>query len=483
MKTVPALLSLVFVAFLSVSSAFACQCFEMDVPYCEQISRADTVFVGTVRSITASDQSKDPLKESLIQFDVEQVYKGSASQVVNVGYLFGSTCSWLKFEIGERWLVYGYREKQGDVLSIPFCTNSHRYEEGSGDIKALYDYREKKSSEWIEGYVTALGRGPIEGRPLSEAKISVTGEKTNTDAQPDKDGKWKVTVPGPGKYLVKVSMPFAAAISGYQAGFAISDMKVADTESVLSYESNVPIGLCSYREFDFERVDTKATGSISGRLLDSDGNPAEGLLNLQPWSPDEKSTLEGGSMAIADANGNYSFDGLREGRYVIVLNRDDFPNEYRPYLRNYLPGVRKFSSAFVIELAQGKAMQAPDFKLPPKLGTRTIEIEASLPDGKPATYWNDPGKAVLMPWISIYREDGKYIEKPDAKLLAAGKYSFSVYEGFSYIVKVDCFGDPKRPIGFAQIPRNGVSKAIKVEVGQKYKDVSEFLRSINPKEQ
>jgi hypothetical protein len=474
MKTATTLIFLSLFTFLCVEEASACLCDEMGVPTCAKVARADAVFVGTVRSIKAVEQTGGDLKESLIQFEVEEVYKGTPSSPVDVGYIFGTSCSWLKFEIGERWLVFGFRKSNGG-LSIPFCSYSHPYEP-SERVEFLDDYRQKKVSESIQGYLTSLGRGPVEPGPITDAKITITGDKTTLSAQPDKDGRWQMSVPGPGKYSIKVSIPFAAMLSSYQAGLSLKDMKIADTQSVVEYESEVQPGLCSYQELDFDRVDTKATGSISGRLLDSDGNPTSGTLNLQRWSLDEKNTLESGTLGFADENGNYSFDGLREGRYVIVLNRDGFPEKGEPYLRNYLPGVSRFSGAFVIELAQGKAIEAPDFKLPKKLTTRSIEIEASLPDGKPVINWGTQAASDRLPSISLYRADGRYIELPDVKRTGTGKYTFPVYEGFPYVVQIEFYpGNGKTLNGFAQIPKNGVPKTIKIELGQKYAGVLEFL--------
>ncbi len=473
MKPLTVSLLFTFIAFCNPISTFACSCTEYNIPYCEQIARADAIFIGTVNAVDLKKESSETLVESKVSFNIEQIFKGTLGSKADIGYVFGTSCSWLKFEEGDRWIVYGYKNSSNGRLSIPFCTGSHQYESTSPDLTILNNFSLGKGTESIRGRIASDGN-------VTNNRIVISDETTNLTTKTDDEGLFEISVPRPGKYKVKVTVPFSAILMNHDPSFQLSDVLVNETESSLTYEAKVEKGLCSYKQLDFSKVDLKANASISGRLIDSNGNPTKGFLHLQKWSSDEPSTLKGGEFASANEDGTYSFDGLREGRYVIVLNPEDFPRKSDPYLRTYLPGVAKFDSAFVIDLEQGKEVNAPDFKVPKKIKQRTIQIEALWPDGKPVTNWGPKAKPDSMPSVTLYRADGKYVELAELSRTGNGLYSFVIYDGFPYVIKFESFGsDDRQWNAYSKIPSRGIPKTIKVILSQKYRDVSDFLDSLN----
>ena len=459
---------------LAAAHVYGCTCEETDLPYCEQVSRADTVFIGTVKQIKKVDEARS-FGESLIQFEVEQVYKGAPPQMVDVSYIFGTSCSWNDFKVGERWIVYGHRRSPAEGLSIPFCTGSHAIGETFAD-KFLNDFREGRNGESVRGKLMSYGEGPIANAP-----VVISREQETFTGTSDSDGLFEIQVPGPGKYGVRIAVPFTALLTSLNPAFSVRSPVIEGSRSVWEYETNVPKGLCSYGRMDFTKVDLKATASISGRLIDAEGRPIRrGFVYLAKWEIDEKSTLERLDFQSTNREGNFIFDGLREGRYVVIFSPQNFPEKDRPYIRSYLPGVSKFSDAFVVELAQGKVIDLPDFRLPKKLPTRAVELEIVMPDGQPVLKEHPNAGMDQLPWISIHRSNGDYVEHADAKRSGAGKYSFDVYQGFSYVIGVQITGrDDRLWNGFVILPAGKTSERLKVVLGPKNGEASDFVKRLN----
>lgn len=459
---------------LLAKSVFACQCEEYDVPYCERVNRADAIFVGTVKSVPNPNDMPGGMEESVIRFDVEQVFKGTLEKTVDVGYIFGTSCSWAKFEMGERWIVYGFRNRTTGRLSIPFCTWSSQYTESDEDVAFLNDFKQGKTTESVRGKVlNAYDGGVVTG---SSVIVTLGNAKLTTTC--NDEGSWQLAVPGPGKYKVNISLPFSAVLMSYDPEFAVNVISVDERKSVFEYETVVEKGLCNYRQLNPTKIDLKANASISGRLLDHQGAPVKkGFVYLSRWGIDESETLKDTTLEIADEDGNFSFVGLREGPYVVLTNPDNFPDKNEAYLRSYLPGVSSFAAAFVIELEQGKELVVPDFKLPKPLPTRKIEIYAVYPDGKPVLNWGPEAKADTLPSISIHRSDGDYLELADATRSGEGKYSLPLYKGFPYVIEISAYGrDGQSWNGFVRIPKEGAAQTFKMILKPKTGDAKDFVK-------
>src|SRR5687768_6267753 len=301
MKILLVFLLFVLVVCFTTVDALGCTCMEFGVPVCAEIQRADTIFTGTVKAIKLNGGTG--METSAISFSAEEVYKGSIGPSVDVGYTFGTSCSWLRFEVGQRWIVYGYKDPSTGRLSIPFCTGSHEYESSSQDLSVLNNFKRGNGGESIRGRIKSAGE-------VANNPVVISGDKVTLRTKTNHEGLFDVSVPAPGKYKVTVSVPFSAMLMHYDPTFQLSDVLVTESESGLTYEANVEKGLCSYTQLEFSKVDLKATASITGRLLDSDGKPTKGFLHLQKWHLDEKHTLKGGEFASADEDGVYTFDGL-----------------------------------------------------------------------------------------------------------------------------------------------------------------------------
>ena len=456
---------------LLVSSALrieACTCSEFGVPPCEEYRRASAVFVGRVRAIIDGGVPRENRQRADVRFDVEQVFKGNLGASVDVGYMFNSSCSWSNFELGDRWLVYAYPASDGRRLQIPFCTGSGQFNETNDDAVFLQNLRDHKTEEFV------MLRIPV----ASEIDVSVSSNQEMFRAVAAEDSLYRAKVPQAGKYKVKVTIPFAAQITSFDPEFAVKILEQTESRTSLEYEVEVEKGLCSWRQVEASKVDLKATASIGGKLLDAERRPVSGVpVFLAKWNIDETEVLRNRDIAFPDKNGGFLFGGLREGKYVVLVNPYDFPEKDVPYLKGYLPGVLRFSDAFVIELEQGKEANVIDFVLPRKLSSRTVELQVVWPNGKPVTHQNPAWNDEREPWISVYKPIGDYLEHPNVTRLARqGVYSFSLYEGFSYVISAEAYNARgERWNGFAKLTVTNPQKSLKLTLAPYSGEAKDWL--------
>src|SRR5687768_5918085 len=101
--------------------ARACSCIEYNVPVCASYWRADAVFAGQLVEITPVEKKSDnQMPTVMLHFIVEQPFRGIAGDHVEVETLHGTSCD-MKFEKGERYLIYASREKEGAQLFAGPC--------------------------------------------------------------------------------------------------------------------------------------------------------------------------------------------------------------------------------------------------------------------------------------------------------------------------------------------------------------------------
>ena len=66
-------------------------------------------------------------------------------------------------------------------------------------------------------------------------------------------------------------------------------------------------------------------GRLSGRVLDSDGQPAAGVLLALMEKDHVDPTKNWGSFAKSEGNGQFKFSALPPGQYVLATNLSRYP--------------------------------------------------------------------------------------------------------------------------------------------------------------
>ncbi|MEM7137644.1 MAG: hypothetical protein AAF500_13745 [Myxococcota bacterium] len=112
--------------------AHACSCMRQSPE--EAIAAAEALFEATVTAV--SDNTKTDFRGRAVTLAVSRVWKGvEGSQVTAITASNSAACGY-PFEVGESYLVYGYRSRAGD-LHVSLCSHTKRIDDAKADLKLL----------------------------------------------------------------------------------------------------------------------------------------------------------------------------------------------------------------------------------------------------------------------------------------------------------------------------------------------------------
>ena len=131
-------------ATISTGAAWACRCIAPPPPPLDALAEADHVFHGTVVAIAVEDEGF----EHFVEFEVHEVWKGSARPGLIVRTASSSAACGVNFVVGEDYVVYAFDSKQGNDLNTNSCTRTRPFTAEEGE---------------------ALGEGVVVGGPACEA--------------------------------------------------------------------------------------------------------------------------------------------------------------------------------------------------------------------------------------------------------------------------------------------------------------------------
>jgi hypothetical protein len=398
----------------------ACTCNEYDVPVCAAYWRTDAVFAGQLLDITPVEKkSENQMPTVMLHFIVEQPFRGVAGGRVDVETLSGTSCD-MKFEKGDRYLIYASREQDNNQLFAGPCARTENLKYANDDLNYIRTVTEQRATESILG---RLLRNKYE--PLAGLRVTVqSGDKT-LEAKTDTKGDFTVSVPGPGNYTVRAFIPFAAAVVDYRED---EQGKIETTDALTTFEYKVEIAKnqCNYRQIDAFKIDLHATAEVSGNVLTASGRPVSpGYVYLVNASDPDDSAYK-----KLEDNGSFKFEGIAVGEYYLVLNpRNQAPDENdAPYPRTYFPNVAEAGGATKIVVTEGAKLENLTLRVGPSWKERIVA-------GK--VVWQNGGQA-RDAHISLYDGD-RYIRL--FKLDEKGRFNFKVYGDFKYAIVAETWGE------------------------------------------
>ncbi len=167
---------------------------------------------------------------------------------------------------------------------------------GSGEYTVKIIPAEDEGQRWSEAKTAGSGAEVISGvaadangEPVEGATVVVTGNGGEWTMVTEASGEYSFEVPSGGEYTVSITYPASYDVStdgGYENDPSNPIQPVLDADSFTIY----------------------------GFVHDTDGNVIEGAdVRLQDDSGNEL------DRASSDFEGRYAFDGLRPGKYVVVV--------------------------------------------------------------------------------------------------------------------------------------------------------------------
>jgi hypothetical protein len=175
------------------SAANACDCRGGITP-CQEYWEASAVFTGVVTSTSTVivNQGDRGFSQRLVQFSLEQAFRGIAGKEVQVLTGLGSGDCGYGFRIGEKYLVYAFRTTD-NKLSTSICTRTRPFSEAQEDIDYIRGISTAPRGSIIFGEVTRVNRNSPDERftPVEGATISIVGPSKRVEVVTDSKGQYK----------------------------------------------------------------------------------------------------------------------------------------------------------------------------------------------------------------------------------------------------------------------------------------------------
>jgi len=321
----------------------------------------------------------------------------------------GGDCGY-NFKQGERYFVYAYRIQKDGKLGAGICGRTRPLSKAGADLEYARAVARGKTGGIIFGIVLRYTRDTYldYGRHKGIEGVPVLVEKNDGkfNLLTDNEGRFHLDGLPAGRYKVWAELP--------------NNLRKLPVQEVVVTE-----GRCAAAEFE-----TTSLGVIKGRLINSEGEPASKIAiklipadtggNEEKWRGREVSSY-------TDERGHYSIDKIPPGEYVIVVNYEGQPSEFDPpFPRAFLPGTSDLTRARVFNISEGQEIEAPDFRLLPRLVERTIEGVVELPDGRPAIGASVGLEFTERRWMG-----------PLKAVDDQGRFSLKCFEGYKYLIQAE----------------------------------------------
>jgi hypothetical protein len=399
----------------------ACECREYRTPICAQFWRSDAVFVGQVLDTKPLKRKPDDVYTYVMsRFMVQETFRGVSGPIVNVGTAANTLCE-PKFKKGKRYLVYASLDDKTNQLFSGMCNGTTLAVDIDESLKELRKLAHREVGESISGLVKTRG---YEG--LAGVAVEVISDGKTFKAMTTKYGEFSVSLPSPGSFKVRVSVPYVVQLmDSSNDGFTVRSNQ-SESGSTFEYDVILEKSQCSYLELDVYGTDPRATGTVAGTVLTATEQAVEkgvvSLINEVDTGPDY--------VALLKTDGSFRFERVAPGEYHLVLNaRHEVPEEYdAPYARTYFPGTTDNRHSKKIHVVEGAVIENLAMHVGPRMTERSVAG---------TVLWKS-GRRLEDAYLAVYSGD-EYVRRVEIE--DGGKFKFILYGDFAYSIEARDFID------------------------------------------
>jgi hypothetical protein len=389
------------------TDAGACSCM-LSGPPCEAYFRVDAVFVGEAQTITTVDgPAGRPYQQRLITFATRRALRGVDGPTVRVTTGMGGGDCGYNFTIGEQYLVYAYRSKDGAELGTGICTRTRPLSQAADDLRFFDELPAPRTSGHVFGVVTHSQRDLQSDRTVDHGGVPgvhvlLRGRTASADAQTDDQGRYDIGGIPPGSYELQLVPPAAFSSRYLQRPIELRDRGCAVADFGLHYD-----------------------GRISGVLLTADDQPAAGVT-VEAMFAARPSRAAEPLTAKTDAGGEFELIDVPPGEYAVgvSLRRGMEPDVLFP--KTFYPGTSSEDDASTIEVGEGTRHRLDPLKLPRARALRELTGVVVWPDGRP----------VADAWVELTdgNRNGPMV-RDTVRTDATGRFTLTVHDGLPYGVR------------------------------------------------
>jgi hypothetical protein len=396
--------ALLLVLGMVADRAEACEC-PSSGPPCQNYFQVDAIFLGTVQTISPLEGTRDLRR--LVVFTMDRAFRGVDGVTAEVATGMGGGDCGYPFRVGERYIVYAFRTRDGSRLAASICSRTRPAAGAVEDLKFIEGLPTTGAGARVYGAITHWERDLATGEsrnygPVPSVRVTLHGPSGTQETRTDGAGGYSIQGLAPGRYELDVTPP-----TPFSTKYLHLKIELRDSRA------------CAVEDFG-----VRYDGRIRGVALDAEGTPAADIT-IQAMSAERVES--GGNVetlsAKTDSAGHFEFAEVPPGRYVVGASLSRGIERDGLFPRTFYPGSAAASGATVVSITNGNQERLEPFRVPPPRHRRELAGVVVWPDGRLVS-----GAFVsLSDGLAVWRQVAVGI-KTDAD----GRFTFLVYDGLSY---------------------------------------------------
>jgi hypothetical protein len=407
------------------AATIACTCSKAPPGVCPGLQSDDVVFIGTVTDIEnvspaagvdaqsidqASDTAAAPASDALpitrYHFKINEKFAGPNTAEIDVFSGGDDGDCGYHFHKGDQYIVFTQQETEGRLFAT-ICGGTRPAADGRALIPQL---RAMRNHQQIASVFGVLRRSdppllaPIDDPddPLPHIKLKLRSKYDRFATSTGPDGVYSFYDVHSGEYHFSASLPARMELSERTLPGALPPFKI-------------PNGAC----YEYN-VDALPLGKIRGAVLGPDGKPLK-VASVELYRAEKYKDTEPGLWGFQGTKGEFEFDHVGPGDYILIFNRTDRKDPNSPFPRTFYPGVANQSETSVITLKDGEQLLKANIQLNDGYPIRKIRVQLKWKDGRP------PGEVTIM----AKAEQG---ENPAAQRIGEAIYDFTLLRSSHYTI-------------------------------------------------
>lgn len=392
----------------------------------------DVVFVGTVMDVEnvpspapdaadsqnagSTTSATDVTAVIRYRFKIDEKFAGPDAAEIDIFSGGDDGDCGYRFRKGDQYIVFTQQEIEGRLFAT-ICNGTRPAADGRALLPQLRAMRKHQRVASVFGVLRRsdpplLAPADDPDDPLPHIKLKLRSKDDRFATSTGPDGVYSFYDVHAGEYHFSASLPARMELTEKTLPGALPPIKI-------------PNGAC----FEYN-VDALPLGKIRGSVLGPDEKPLN-LASVELYRADRFKDTEPGLWGFQGSKGEFEFDHVGPGEYILVFNRTNRKDPNSPFPRTFYPGVSEQNETAVITLKDGEQLLKANIQVNNGYPTHKIRAELKWKDGRP------PGEVTIMAKAS----EG---ENPAAQRIAEGVYDFTLLQSAHYTISAWEDLDPQR---------------------------------------
>jgi hypothetical protein len=389
----------------------ACACSKAPPGMCPGLQKDDVAFLGTVTAIqNLPVDTNAPATPAVTQyhFRINERFAGDDTAEIDVFSGGDDGDCAFRFKNGEQYIVFPNRAEDGRLFAT-ICSGTRLAAEGRALLPQLRAMRNGNRVASVFGVLRRSNPPMLEppddpDDPLPNIKLKLRSKDDRFATSTDGNGVYTFYDVHAGQYQFTANLPVRMELTQKTLNGPLPTFKI-------------PSGAC----YEYN-VDALPTGRIHGSVRGPDGKPLPNA-SVELYRAGAYEDSRPGLWGFQGPKGDFEFDHVGPGDYILVFNRMNRKDPNSPFPRSFYPNAPDLSSATPFSLKDGQQLLKADIRLKKEDGypARQIRVKLKWKDGRP------PGEV----YVTAKAVDG---ENPAARKLDEGLYGFTLLESVKYSI-------------------------------------------------